>query len=602
MSSVGDVDPGVTAAPEDELNQRAAAAARAFAALNRDDGGEPGPSPGAPAEPVSDPGPAAASATGPAGDPVAGSGTGASAGAGTTTGGTGASAGAGTTTGGTAGAGTTTGGTSGAGPTATGARAPSGAEAGEGPLRPDAVYQGFVRGTEASGAPGPAAAPGDERPVWGEPGDLRGSTARAWPVGPRPPETQPTGPGGGSRGVAGDTRTAPTAAGDHRRGAAAGDHGREPASDDVLSGGAAAAPRTGSPAGAAAGTSSTSADPGFDPPARRVDRHLLDLWAAAAASVAFVSPVTWLAVVAVVAATGAVLRSMADHGPRPAGVVHRALRRVRGALRPRTLAAVVAILVHGALTAVLVPAALAMAWWGLRHGAVGVLAAGRSGVLAQAPRAAVALACYALIAGLGPVRERRVAQLRELTGRVSGSTVAAMSMAAVVFTVAVTTVVPRADAGPLAGDDGLGWAPPSVRGRIDRLRDVVVEAELHAAAGCLNGPQGLRWDVSYTRRNPVGDEDVARLTFGAGVPTPGDLATVAAALHNQLAPWVETIELASPSRPLLVVDRSELPSSSPLADAEALANAATKGRALVEDGIEDFDRSLALDCSVSPVL
>jgi len=77
---------------------------------------------------------------------------------------------------------------------------------------------------------------------------------------------------------------------------------------------------------------------------------------------------------------------------------------------------------------------------------------------------------------------------------------------------------------------------------------------------------------------------------------------VAAALHNQLAPWVETIELAAPSRPLLVVDRTELPSSSPLAGAEALADAATKGRALVEEGIEDFDRSLALDCSVSPVL
>ena len=593
MSSVGDVDPGVTAAPEDELNQRAAAAARAFAALNLDDDGEPGPSPGAPAEPVSDPGHTAASATGPAGDPVTGSGTGT---------GTGASAGAGTTTGDTAGAGTTTGGASGAGPTATDARAPSGADAGEGPLRPDAVFQGFVRGTEAPGTSGPAAAPGGAQPVWGERGDRRGSTARAWPGGARPPETQPTGPGGGARGAAGATRTAPAAVGDHRRGAAGGDHAREPASDDAPPGGAAAAPRTGSPAGTAAGTSSTSADPGFDPPSRRVDRHLLDLWAAAVASIAFVSPVTWLAVVAVVAATGAVLRSMADHGPRPAGVVHRALRRVRGALRPRTLAAVAAILVHGSLIAVLVPAALAMAWWGVRHGAVGVLAAGRSGVLAQAPRAAVALACYALVAGLGPVRERRIAQLRELTGRVSGSTVAAMSVASVVFAVVVTTVVPRADAGPLAGDDGLGWAPPSVRGRIDRLRDVVVEAELHAAAGCLNGPHGLRWDASYTRRNPIGDEDVARLTFGAGLPTPGDLATVAAALHNQLAPWVETIELGAPSRPLLVVDRTELRSSSPLADPEALADAATKGRALVEDGIEEFDRSLALDCSVSPVL
>jgi hypothetical protein len=95
---------------------------------------------------------------------------------------------------------------------------------------------------------------------------------------------------------------------------------------------------------------------------------------------------------------------------------------------------------------------------------------------------------------------------------------------------------------------------------------------------------------------------VARLTFGAGLPAPGDLTTVAAALHNQLAPWVETIELAAPSRPLVVVDRTELPSSSPLTDPAALAEAATKGRALVEDGMEGFDRSRALDCSVSPVL
>jgi hypothetical protein len=548
MSSVGDVDPGVTAATEDELNQRATAAARAFAALNLDEDGEPTPSEAAPAEHVTDP------------------------------------------------------------------------EPGSGPLRPDAVFHGFVRGGDAPGAGAPTAVPGDEPPGWDGPDGRRGSTAGAWPGGVRGPGPQPTrpdtGPDGGPHaaasphGGAGTAEPGTSATGDQRAGGPASATtvhraaATSTATATATSGqrrGASAADDAGA-TGSVGGTAATTPGPGFDPPARRVDRHLLDLWAAAAASIAFVSPATWLAVVAAVAATAAVVRSMADHGPGPAGVVRRALHRARRSVRPRTLAAVVVIVVHGALTAVLVPAALAMAWWGVCHGSVGVLAAGRTGVLAQAPRAAVALACYALIAGLGPVRERRIAHVRRLTGQVSGSTVAAMAVGSVLFAVGVTTVVPRADAGPLAGDDGLGWAPPSVRGRLDLLRDVVVEAELHAAAGCLNGPHGVRWDASYTRRNPLGDEDVARLTFGAGLPAAGDLTTAAAALHNQLAPWVETIELAAPSRPLVVVDRTGLPSSSPLTDPAALAEAATKGRALVEDGMDDFDRSRALDCSVSPVL
>jgi hypothetical protein len=513
MSSAGDVGPGITAASEDELSQRAAAAARAFAALNLDGDGEPTSSEEARAGPVTDPRP--------------------------------------------------------------------GSLADEGPLRPDAVLHGFVRGGDAPGAGAPTGAPGDGPPGWDEPDGVGASTAATWPGGVRRPGPQPDRAATTATGTATAAPSA-TATEGRRRGVTAADEADPP--------------------GSAGATPAATPSPGFDPPARRVDRHLLDLWAAAAASVAFVSPVTWLAVVAAVAATGAVLRSMADHGPGPAGVVRRARQRVRWSLRPRTLAAVAVIVVHGALTAVLVPAALTMAWWGLRHGSVGVLAAGRTGVLAQAPRAAAALACYALIAGLGPVRERRIVRARRLTAHVSGSTVAAMALGSALFAVGVTTVVPRADAGPLAGDDGLGWAPPSVRGRLDRLRDVVVEAELHAAAGCLNGPHGVRWDASYTRRNPLGDQDVARLTFGAGLPAPGDLTTVAAALHNQLAPWVETIELAAPSRPLVVVDRTELPSSSPLTDPAALAEAATKGRALVEDGMEGFDRSRALDCSVSPVL
>lgn len=590
MSSVGGVDPGVTAAPDDELSQRAAAAARAFAALHLDEDGDAAASQDPPAEPVTDPDTASAGTSGTAGDGPTGAAT--TPGAGTTTG-TGTTAGPGTT-GGPAGAGTTMGGTAGAGTTAGSGSARAGSDD-EGPLRPDAVFQRFVSGAGAPGAPGSTAAPGDEQPVRGDPDGRRGPTARAWPGGARRSRSHPTGAGVGSRrSASGTTWTAATADGGH--GSA------DAAVDDVPPAAASAAAAAGPRTGGAAGTPSGTTSPGFDPPARRVDRHLLDLGAAAVASVAFVSPVPWLAVVAVAAGTGAVLRSMADHGPRPGGVAGRAVRRVRSAFRLRTLAGVVVILVHGALTAVLVPAALAMAWWAVRHGAVGVLAAGRSGVWAQAPRAAVALVCYALVAGLGPVRERRIAQVRQLTGHISGSTVAAVAVGAVSIAVVVTTAVPRADGGPLASDDGLGWAPPAARHRIDRLRDVVVEAELDAAAGCLNGPHGLRWDASYTANNPTGDEDVARLTIVAGLPAAGDLTTVAAALHNQLAPWVETIELAGPARPLLVVDRTELPSSSPLADPQALAEAATKGRALVEDGVAGFDRGLALDCSASPVL
>jgi len=80
----------------------------------------------------------------------------------------------------------------------------------------------------------------------------------------------------------------------------------------------------------------------------------------------------------------------------------------------------------------------------------------------------------------------------------------------------------------------------------------------------------------------------------------GDLATAAAAAHNQLAPWVETIELRAGDLPLASIDRTALPSG-PLVDPSRLVTAADPGAGAMAEGIGGFDRGMALACASAPV-
>jgi hypothetical protein len=79
------------------------------------------------------------------------------------------------------------------------------------------------------------------------------------------------------------------------------------------------------------------------------------------------------------------------------------------------------------------------------------------------------------------------------------------------------------------------------------------------------------------------------------------MATAVAALHNQLAPWVEGIELWGDDVRLVVLDRASLPSGRPLVDAAALEGGATAGRALLADAPGGVERATALACAAAPL-
>lgn len=330
-------------------------------------------------------------------------------------------------------------------------------------------------------------------------------------------------------------------------------------------------------------------------------RFLLDLLAAAIAAGAFVSPWAWMVVVAagVLAATAA--WSLADHGAGAGALLRRAFRRIGAWLRPRAVVRCGLVLVQAGLLAVVLPGLVCAVWWIADQGVDGAFVAGRLGVWAHSFRVAAAALCFLLVAGVGDAHHRRADRLARLAGQAGPVPVGALAVAAVFVAAGVVALVPRADAGPLAADDGLGWAPARLRDNLDRLRDDVVTAELHAADGCLSDRQGLTWRTSHTAGNPPGARDTATIRASGGTPTPSQIATAVAALHNQLAPWVEGIEVWSGYVRLVVLDRASLPSGRPLVDAAALERGATEGHALLAGAPGGIERATALACAAAPL-
>jgi hypothetical protein len=179
----------------------------------------------------------------------------------------------------------------------------------------------------------------------------------------------------------------------------------------------------------------------------------------------------------------------------------------------------------------------------------------------------------------------------------------ALAGAALAITAAVVGVAPRLPAGGVTGTDGLAWVPARLHGTVDGFRDDIAVAEVQSASECLTGHQGLRWRPGYTRANGSADEDVARLTadVSGGVPTDADLATAALALHDLLAPWVDTIVIGSGEAPVLVLDRKGVDAARPVTDASDLVGAAATGRDAIERGADGADRGVALDCASAPL-
>jgi hypothetical protein len=345
----------------------------------------------------------------------------------------------------------------------------------------------------------------------------------------------------------------------------------------------------------------TAGDPDAVATPRTVDQYLLDLLAVAVATGAFVTPWAWVFVVAVGATVGVTLRSITDHGTGPAALFTRAARRALGWARLRSLVLMPVIVGRTLVLAAVLPGAAFAAWWAVDQGTPGTFVAARAAVWGYAPRTGAAILCYMLVAGLGRARHRRAALVGRATGVLGPRLVVALAALTVVTAALVLTLVPRSGGGRLAAHDGLGWAPPGVRSGIDRLRDDVVTRELQATADCLSDRQGLRWTVDYTGGNPLDDDDIARLATNDRIPAPSEQATAVAAVHNQLAPWVEGIELAAGDSVIVRLDRGLLPSGRPMVEPAPLVEAAVNGAEVLAGGAGGFEREEALRCASAAI-
>jgi hypothetical protein len=92
---------------------------------------------------------------------------------------------------------------------------------------------------------------------------------------------------------------------------------------------------------------------------------------------------------------------------------------------------------------------------------------------------------------------------------------------------------------------------------------------------------------------------VARLTAGFD-PPPADLVAAVMAAHNQLAPWVEFIEIEWRDQVLFRTDRTELLRHRPVLDRDRLIAATPEGEEWIIP--LPLDVTLGLRCSAGNVL
>jgi len=211
--------------------------------------------------------------------------------------------------------------------------------------------------------------------------------------------------------------------------------------------------------------------------------------------------------------------------------------------------------------------------------------------------------CFMMLAGVGDARAQRAARLRRATASWPDAGVVALGAAALALAVAVVAVGPRTSGGVLTGADGLAWAPTGLRPAVDRVRDDVVAAELRALGSCLTDHQEMVWSVDYTADNPIDAPDVARLSVGRSDGL-GSAALVSAALaaDNQLAAWVEVVEIAVDDTVVVELDRRSLGHHGVRVDPATLGPDVVTGGGVAVAGGAGVDRSVALACSAGPVL
>jgi hypothetical protein len=336
--------------------------------------------------------------------------------------------------------------------------------------------------------------------------------------------------------------------------------------------------------------------------------HLLTIVAVAASLPALRAPAAWLFVCGAAAvgmlSSDSVLRQR-DAQRRQAGsadvvvVPTRAVGRLAlGLLNPVSwltalLGAVVALVVGGVAAGVVA----AVRWLAL-EGPDGIVAAIRMGVWAHGLTYAAAVACFLLLRAGGATATRRRNVLYRVTRRLSEPALTMCAVAVVLVGAMLAVAGPRFEVGFVRAHDGLGWLPPGLRTSVDAARDDVVREELDALTSCLSGDQSGLWTATYTEGNALTDDDVVTLVADpARAPDQAALATAALAADNQLAPWVEGLELRVGDTPVLHVVRRGQPHDQPLTDAAALRARTVDTPEWLATATPLVDRDRVLTCS-----
>jgi hypothetical protein len=340
---------------------------------------------------------------------------------------------------------------------------------------------------------------------------------------------------------------------------------------------------------------------------RWLDRHCFVILCAAAALPALRLPGEWLIMCAVVTVVFLGIDAVRGHDEKKteqgsADVV----------VVPARFAGKIALgfvnplnwlkLLMGALIALgagaLAGALIAALRWLTTEGTDGVFAAARMGAWDHAARYGAVVGCFLLLVGGKHTRLTRAAVLRRVTTRLPEAAVAGVTVCAVVLFGTFVLAVPNSSGGVFTGDDGLAWVPPGLRTSVNSLRDDVVRAELTAVASCMSGSQRNLFVGVYAPGKSTSDPDVAQIVVDPSRPqSQAVLAAAALAAQNQLAPWVEVLEVTSGGQVVLTVDRSGIAHEQPLTDAKILQAHSLGAPDWLTAVAPTVDTKTVLDCS-----
>jgi hypothetical protein len=248
--------------------------------------------------------------------------------------------------------------------------------------------------------------------------------------------------------------------------------------------------------------------------------------------------------------------------------------------------------------ALAVPAALATVPWLLTRGADGALASCRMAIISHSPRLLAFILAYRLARGGGDVRKARDAGITGRLKRWPDPVVTGICATAIAVVVWIGLVPPVHGWAPFeSGESAVDALPFDLTETITEAQASYAESGAQAAIDCLH-----REGVGLWGFLPAGQDADGSWTIvvGVGDSAPADVAAGAAALHNQLPPYIATLELAvSPDGPWHI-DRHGLGTDVPLSPA-ALVERTAAPPSILAAPLTDRQQSVAFGCSATRV-